>query len=245
MALTTSNGQGSGGKLRAQIRSFLLERLVGGDWPAGHRVPSESELMARFGASRMTVHAVLRELQALGYLERGAGRGSFVAEPRAHSSVMSISDPSDEIRSRNQSHALSIVRAERRALAPDDGLAASMEAGAPVDHLVLLHLGNGAPAIIEDRLVNPEMMPDFLALDFTRASPFVHLMRRYPFPDSRHRIRAVAASQEDAALLGIPPSAPCLELTRTTFVGGRPVTHVRLLYPGETTAISGSVERKA
>lgn len=245
MELTKTRGTGSSGKLRTQIRSFLLERLLGGDWPAGHRVPSESELMAQFGASRMTVHAVLRELQALGYLERGAGKGSFVAEPRAHSNVISIADPVDEIRNRHQAHSLTVIRSEQRALKATDGLASVLEVGVPVDHLIVLHLADGAPAILEDRLVNPQMMPDFHALDFAAASPFVHLMRRYPFPDSRHRIRAVAATSQDAALLAIAPASPCLELTRTTFVTGRPVTHVRLLYPGETAAISGSVERRA
>lgn len=245
MASKTTQAPGSSGKLRTRIRAFLLARLLGGDWPAGHRVPSESELMAQFGASRMTVHGVLRELQALGYLERGAGVGSFVAEPKVHSSVISIADPADEIRSRQQAHALAVVRTEQRALQATDGLAAFLEAGAPVDHLLLLHLADGAPAILEDRLVNPAMMPGLLELDLARTSPFVALMRRYPFPDSRHRIRAVAATAEDAALLAIPPASPCLELTRTTFVTGRPVTHVRLLYPGDTAAISGSVERKA
>ena len=48
-------------------------------------------------------------------------------EQRAHPSMMSISDASDEIRSRKQAHALSIVRAERRALTLEDGLAAGWQ----------------------------------------------------------------------------------------------------------------------
>jgi len=74
--------------LRARIRAYFMESLLGGVWQAGHRVPAESELMRHFGASRMTVHSALRELQAQGYLVRGQGLGSFVAEPKSHHSIV-------------------------------------------------------------------------------------------------------------------------------------------------------------
>lgn len=201
--------------------------------------------MAMFGASRMTVHAVVRELQALGYLVRGQGKGSFVAEPRAHHSLISVPDPAEQIRERGQDYEFKIILKAQRPLVAGDGLAERLGIGTAVDHLVLLHLGNGAPAILEDRLVNPAMMPGLLDLDLAALSPFAWLMRRYPFPDSRHLIRAIGADEQDAARLGVAVGAPCLELSRITSVAGTPVTSVRLLHIGEHAAISGSVERQA
>lgn len=42
-------------------------------------MPSESELLKRFGTSRLTVNRALRELQLSGFIERRAGSGSYVA----------------------------------------------------------------------------------------------------------------------------------------------------------------------
>lgn len=238
-----SNRTPKADRLRAQIRSFLMQRLLNGEWQAGDRVPAESELVTMFGSSRMTVHAVLRELQSLGYLVRGKGKGSFVAEPRNHHSVIAIPDPADEIVARGQHYTRRILVRQSIDAPANKARLLGMEGDAQLDRVVVLHSGSGKPSILEDRLVNPAMMPGFLALDFDAASPFVHLMRRYPFPDSRHVIRAVSVNGQDAQWLELPTGAPCLELCRTTIVGGTPVTHVRFLYAGEEAAISGSVER--
>ena len=42
-------------------------------------MPSEAELVAQFGVSRMTVNRALRELQAEGLVERVQGVGTFAA----------------------------------------------------------------------------------------------------------------------------------------------------------------------
>jgi GntR family transcriptional regulator, arabinose operon transcriptional repressor len=61
---------------------MALERAIrSGKWRVGQRLPSESELLVQFGASRITVGRAMRDLQAAGLVERRAGSGSFVREP--------------------------------------------------------------------------------------------------------------------------------------------------------------------
>lgn len=60
------------------IRQTLADGIVSGQHPAGHRLPSESELVKSFAASRPTVNRALRELQLAGLIERRAGSGSYV-----------------------------------------------------------------------------------------------------------------------------------------------------------------------
>src|SRR5688500_10375601 len=62
----------------------IRDEIMSGRYGAGDRLPSEAELVARFGASRPTIARALRELQHERLLERRAGSGSFVsaaAEP--------------------------------------------------------------------------------------------------------------------------------------------------------------------
>lgn len=55
-----------------------MEAIAAGEYEVGARLPSESELIKTFGASRPTVNRALRELQLAGVIERRAGSGSYV-----------------------------------------------------------------------------------------------------------------------------------------------------------------------
>jgi len=61
-----------------KVRQTLAEGISSGRYQPGQRLPSESELVKTFGASRPTVNRALRELQLAGIIERRAGSGSFV-----------------------------------------------------------------------------------------------------------------------------------------------------------------------
>ena len=66
------------------IFETLREDISSGRYKPGDRLPSEAELMGRFGSSRMTVFRAMRELQAQGLVQRKVGSGTFVmqAAPR-------------------------------------------------------------------------------------------------------------------------------------------------------------------
>lgn len=66
-----------------KIRRTLADSITSGEYRPGQRLPSESELVKIFGASRPTVNRALRELQLAGMIERRAGSGSYVALDQA------------------------------------------------------------------------------------------------------------------------------------------------------------------
>ncbi len=61
----------------------LRRDIDSGRLPAGARIPSEADLGARFGASRITVGRAVRDLQAQGLVERRVGSGTYVRRPQA------------------------------------------------------------------------------------------------------------------------------------------------------------------
>lgn len=63
----------------------ILQDLEAGRWRPGDRMPSEAELVERFGVSRITVGRAMRDLQREGRIERRPGSGTYVAEPRPRS----------------------------------------------------------------------------------------------------------------------------------------------------------------
>jgi len=136
---------------RGEIRAAVLARISSGAWPPEHRIPSEHELMAEFGVSRMTVHTAMSELAKEGVLTRVKGLGTFVAPPRAHLTLVRVTDPAEEIRKRGARYEAEVVVAmERRATAAE--LAGfNLPEGGSLYHLVVLHKENGSPVVLEDR----------------------------------------------------------------------------------------------
>ena len=61
-----------------QVFDQLREQILSGSWKPGQKLPSENELAAQFGVSRVTVRNALQKLSGLGLLETRFGEGSFV-----------------------------------------------------------------------------------------------------------------------------------------------------------------------
>ena len=68
----------TGGAKYQRIYRTLKAAITSGEYKTGQRLPSESELVGTFGASRITVNRALRELQLGGIIDRRAGSGSYV-----------------------------------------------------------------------------------------------------------------------------------------------------------------------
>src|SRR5437016_6115888 len=75
--------QGAGGVMPSHKYRQILEKLQqdisSGRYKPGKRLPSEAELVRRFGASRMTVFRAMHELQSLGLVIRKVGSGTYVS----------------------------------------------------------------------------------------------------------------------------------------------------------------------
>lgn len=218
--------------LYQQVKEYIARQIQGGAWRPGDRVPSEQELVTRFGVSRMTVNRALRELSEQGRVVRMAGVGTFVAEQKPQSTLLSVVNLQDEIRMRGHDYACDVILIERAAAPMDVAAALDLRTGESVFHSICVHREDGVPIQLEDRYVNPRVAPDFINQDFATVKPGEYLLRHVPYDQVEHVVDAVAASAEQASQLEMSPTQPCLLLTRRTWTAGTPVTFVRCLHPG-------------
>jgi GntR family histidine utilization transcriptional repressor len=226
----------------AQVKQHLKDGLASGRWAPRELMPSEAELVAAFGVSRMTVNRALRELQAEGLVLRTQGVGTFAAPLHRVSSTLTISDVHDEIVARGHRHQarVHLQRAERAgaALAAQLGLAE----GAEVFHVLIVHLEDGLPLQCEDRYVNPAEAPAFLQADFTQHTPTHVLFESTSLWRAQFQVDAARPTAQEARLLGVAADEPCLVVVRRTFSRRAPITIARLVHPGRRYTLQGEFE---
>ncbi|MBW6399407.1 UTRA domain-containing protein [Roseomonas sp. HJA6] len=224
------------GPVHGQIRRALSSAILTGRIPPGGRIPPESELMALFGASRMTVHRAVAALAAEGLVRRNRRAGT-VASPEARGrAVFEIWDIGAEIRASGQEHRFEILS---RAVRPADEGDMDLPAGAHLLDIVTRHLANDTPMQVEERLINLDAAPDAATEPFAAVSPGRWLLDRVPWTEAEHAIRAVAAPARVAKLLGMKAGEAALVVERRTWNGPVPVTFARLWHAGDRHRLVG------
>jgi GntR family transcriptional regulator len=227
--------------LYRQIKGLLLKSLQAGEWMPGQSIPSEVELAARFGVSQGTVRKAVDELASDNVLVRRQGKGTFVAthaeQATQHRFLRLTPDdgsPPEMLRR--------LLECRRMRAPPDVARALALapaEVALQVRRLLL------APATQAGDAPRPVVLDDiwlpgglFSALTSERLEAWrgpmyrlfetefsVHMIR------AEEKIRAIAATPDQAALLGVACGAPMLSVERLSFTyGDRPVELRRGLY---------------
>ena len=215
-----------------EIRLALSDRIISGDWPPGHRVPSEHELMGQYGCSRMTVNKALSALAASGLIIRKRRSGTFVANPQSQHPVLEIQDIRAEVTENGQAYAYQILSRRIRKATSLDIEHLGVPPGTRVLALSVLHCTSGVPFVLEDRIISLVSIPEAEAESFADAPPGTWLLAQIPWTHAEHVIRAVGADAEAAVTLSIAMGTACLVIERKTWRGNTPLTWVRLCYPG-------------
>jgi len=222
-----------------QLKDLIIGRISSGDLRPQDRVPSENELVETMHVSRMTVNRAMRELTAEGYVERVAGRGTFVSDFRAGSNVLEVQNIADEIARRGHVHTCEILRQSRQHARGEVAKALHIEQGVDVFHLLLVHFEDGTPIQVEDRHVVADFALDCLEQDFQQVTPSAYLTSISPLQEAEQVVRAVQANAAIRQRLGMDEHEPSLVVIRRTWSHGRPVTFARLHHPGSRYELTG------
>jgi GntR family transcriptional regulator, histidine utilization repressor len=218
--------------LHARIRAEVEARILSGDLAPGARLPTETELMARFGCSRMTVNKAMASLAASGLVTRNRRAGTVVARPRMHAAVLTIPDIRAEIEGRGARYAYRPLVDERRP-------PCCVHLGAEGHHLGesrfvrSLHLADDSPVLIEDRHIFLDAVPAAATADFGTEPPGPWLLGHVPWTEAEHRIAAIGADPLTARGLAVSLGAPCLLVERRTWRGPETLTIARQVFRGD------------
>ncbi|RUO36957.1 histidine utilization repressor [Aliidiomarina shirensis] len=228
----------------ATIKEYIYKKIESGEWPEYHPVSSENVLAETFSVSRMTARRALHELSEEGLVTRTRGSGTFVAPLKSQSALLTIRNIADEIRLRNHRHH-AVVQILERVPAPKSIAAAlQLAVGAEVLHSVITHFENGQPVQVEDRYVNPELVPAYLDQDYTQSTPHEYLCEVTPLTEASHLIEAVLPSEQLMQWLELDEPEPCLQIQRRTSGREGVVSQATLTHPGSRFRLGGHMTFK-
>lgn len=131
-----------------QIAGMLRAAIQSGKLSAGERLPSETELIDRFGVARMTVRQAVQELRGEGLVVSEHGRGVFV---RSQPPIRRLASDRFARKHREQGKAAFTVEAEKSGYAPQvDSLEVRRAKPSPAV-AELLRVPPGAEVVVRSR----------------------------------------------------------------------------------------------
>jgi GntR family transcriptional regulator len=218
----------------------LIEQLG-----VGTAIPSERQLSADLGVSRLTLRAALDDLAREGYLVRRRGSGTYVQHPKI-AQELTITSFSDDMRRRgmvpgSRTLSMSTILAGAR-------LGRSLNVS-PSEQIVVvkrLRLADGESMAIETLHIPEALVPGLTPKALTGS--FYDLLRdRYGvrIAEGIQAIEPTVTNEEESEVLGVPLHSPAFLFERTSRDdAGRTVEFVQSVYRGDRYRIVTELSRR-
>ncbi|SAK67537.1 GntR family transcriptional regulator [Caballeronia glebae] len=233
--------------LYTQIKDVLRTGILDGRYPPMGRMPSESELMAMFEVSRITIRQALGDLQNEGLIFKVHGKGSFVSQPKAFQNVTSLQGFAEAMSESGHEIINRVVQMRVVAAPPEVAAQLALAEGSSVAEIHRVRLLNRSPVSYEvtflpeaigKRLKRAELATRdiFLMLENDCAVPLGH---------ADLAIDAIAAAPDIAEALDVKKGAPLLRIERLTHdAGGKPIDFEYLYFRGDTFQYRLRIDRE-
>jgi GntR family transcriptional regulator len=201
-----------------QVEVDMRARIESGDWREGEQIPTEAELCALYGASRVTIREAITRLVAGGLLVRQRGRGTFVREARITAGARGLTSFTEEMAQLGHEAGSQVLR-----VSVDPGPTAvvrrlQLPEGADVITIARLRLGDGTPVGIQTAHLPVERFPGLERLDLGGRSLYATLAEQYGIApvEAEETFEVAPIRGEDARLLGVRSGSCGFRVERLT-----------------------------
>jgi GntR family transcriptional regulator len=214
-----------------------MRRLVeAGQWRAGDRIPSESELCDHYGASRITIRRAISELAADGLLVRFPGRGTFVREPTFTARPRELTSFTQEMASLGLRAGAKIIDVRRQPVPSDVADRLGLSDSGHVVVLTRLRTGDGKPMGVQRAYLPAELVPGMERAELGDRSLYTFLAEAYGVhPAEAEEVFEVGPIRgPDAELLDVRVGTCGFHVKRLTVdANGHPIEYVRSVIRGD------------
>ncbi|PKO87478.1 MAG: GntR family transcriptional regulator [Betaproteobacteria bacterium HGW-Betaproteobacteria-10] len=232
--------------LYAQIKEALREGILDGTYRQHERIPSESDLMASYGVSRITVRQALGDLENEQLIFKIPGKGAFVSRPKPFQQLAKLQGFAEAMSSlglETYNRLVSLVT-----VSADETTAARLQVpeGSPLMEIRRVRYADRQPVSLDVTYVRRDLGQRLAREDLASRDIFVIIENDYAMAlgHADLSMNAIAADSALAALLDVPLGAPLLRMERLTWTkSGQPIDFEYLYYRGDSFRYQVRAER--
>ena len=215
-------------QLQRALREAIEKRVLGPD----DALPSERQLAADLGVSRITVRKAIQGLAEEGILDQRQGSGNFVST-RIDKNFAKLTSFSEDMRARGRTPHSVWIKKSSGTVNPDEAMKLALSPGTLVYRFHRLRYADGAPMALEYATVVAAALPSLEAVDH---SLYDALERAGNRPvRALQRLRALLLDEEQARQLDAEPGDAGLLVERLGYLrDGRAIELSRSIYRGDT-----------
>lgn len=207
------------GPAAERVRRQLLDQIQHGMLRPGERLGAERDLAQKLGVSRSTMRQALGVLESAGAVRRvpGRGGGTFVRSQKVERDLSRVVGVPALLRAQGMTSGSRIINTAITEADEETASALDLGPGAYVVDVVRIRLADGSPISLEHVRLPADRFPRLLDLPLG-GSLYDLLEEHYATVpgEAEEHIEVVAASEDEASILGTDPGAALLSITRTT-----------------------------
>jgi GntR family transcriptional regulator len=230
----------------AQIKNELRARILDGRYLPHERLPSESELIALFGVSRITVRQALGDLQGEGLLFKVHGKGTYVSRPKTFQELGQLEGFAEAMSKRGFATFNRVIGQRDISADAEVARALQVQPGAVVTEIRRVRFLDRAPISVDVSYFPHAIGKRLVDADLAQRDIFALLENELGIAlgCAELQIEAVLADASLAALLHIAEGAAILRIERLTHdAAGRPIDFEYLHYRGDAFQYRMRVDR--
>jgi GntR family transcriptional regulator len=206
--------------LYEQIKVFLTQSLIAGEWKPGESIPSEMELASRFNVSQGTVRKAIDALAMENILVRRQGKGTFVATHKEEQSKLRFLRLTSAAGSKELLEN-ELIDCKRLKATTEIAKLTGLKKGTSVIEIKRLLTFSKRPVIIDYIIVQSKPFRGLNGSKINEHNGSLYSMYEtlygVPMVRAEEKLTAVAADEEQAQLLNIKAGFPLLRIERVAY----------------------------
>lgn len=200
-----------------EIYESILEQIHSKEYI--EEIPSETELMELYHASRITVRHAIELLQSNGYIHKSRGKRAVVISENKIQSIEKVFSYTEEILKKGMLPSRKVLDLGLRLPTEIEKQNLHLEKTDPIFYIKRIIYANQNPICLTTAAIAYSYFPDIELCDFEKHSLYDIIENQYQIPilHSNLQFKAISASEEIATVLNIKKDMPLIFFKATTF----------------------------
>lgn len=200
------------------IKQDMIKKIKDLEYKPNQVIPSENELCAKYGVSRITVRKAMDELVHEGQLYRIKGKGSFVRDD-ALQGLSRIYSFTEAILHQGRTPSKKLLSIALEQAKPGVSRQMGLEEEAQVYVLKSLYFADGRPYCVNTSILPEKLFPKLDVFDFNNHSLYEVLKTFYhlSFTKARQVLNATVGTREIYEYLETDEKQPLLKINASSF----------------------------